>query len=54
MDFDCDEHAFGHFIEPNLTVLGIGDGGLIMTLSDLDTAVRAGIPMLILVFNDRT
>ncbi|WP_116714068.1 thiamine pyrophosphate-binding protein [Euzebya tangerina] len=36
-----------------LMVLAIGDGGLMMSLGDLDTAVRARIPMLILVFDDR-
>lgn len=35
-----------------LTVLGIGDGGLMMSLGDLDTAVRYGIPLLILVLDD--
>lgn len=36
-----------------LMVLGIGDGGLMMSLGDLDTAVRYRIPMLILVFDDQ-
>jgi thiamine pyrophosphate-dependent acetolactate synthase large subunit-like protein len=36
-----------------LTVLGVGDGGLMMTLGDLDTAVRAGVALLVLVLNDR-
>lgn len=35
-----------------LMVLAIGDGGLMMSLGDLDTAVRYKIPMLILVFDD--
>lgn len=35
-----------------ITVLGIGDGGLMMSLGDLDTAVRGRIPLLILVLDD--
>jgi len=35
-----------------LTVLGIGDGGHLMTLTDVDTAVRYRIPLVVLVFND--
>lgn len=35
-----------------LTVLGIGDGGLMMTLGELETAVRYEIPLLVLVLND--
>jgi thiamine pyrophosphate-dependent acetolactate synthase large subunit-like protein len=35
------------------TVLTIGDGGLLMTLSELDTAVRERLPMVVAVFNDR-
>jgi len=35
------------------TVLFIGDGGLLMTLGDLDTVVREGIPLLIVCLNDR-
>lgn len=35
-----------------LTVLCIGDGGLMMVLGDLDTAVRDRLPMLVLVCND--
>jgi thiamine pyrophosphate-dependent acetolactate synthase large subunit-like protein len=35
-----------------LTVAVIGDGGLMMSLSDLDTAVRYHLPLLILVLND--
>ena len=35
-----------------LTVLGIGDGGLMMSLGDLDTAVRYQIPLLIVVLDD--
>lgn len=36
-----------------LTVLGIGDGGLMMSLAELETAVRYEIQLLILVFDDR-
>ena len=35
------------------TVLFIGDGGLLMTLGDLDTAVRERIPLLVVCLNDR-
>lgn len=34
------------------TVLFIGDGGLMMTLGELDTVVRAGLPLVIVVMND--
>lgn len=34
------------------TVLFIGDGGLMMTLADVDTAVRYRIPLTIIVSND--
>jgi thiamine pyrophosphate-dependent acetolactate synthase large subunit-like protein len=35
------------------TVLFIGDGGLLMTLGDLDTVVRERIPLLVVCLNDR-
>ena len=35
-----------------LTICAIGDGGLMMSLGDLDTAVRAKVPLLILVLDD--
>jgi thiamine pyrophosphate-dependent acetolactate synthase large subunit-like protein len=35
------------------TVLFIGDGGLAMTLGDLETVSRLRIPLLIIVMNDR-
>jgi thiamine pyrophosphate-dependent acetolactate synthase large subunit-like protein len=35
-----------------LTVLDIGDGGLMMNLGDLDTAVRYGLPLVIVVLDD--
>ncbi len=35
-----------------LTVLAIGDGGLMMSLGDLETLVREDVPMLVLVFDD--
>jgi thiamine pyrophosphate-dependent acetolactate synthase large subunit-like protein len=35
-----------------LTVVVIGDGGLMMSLCELDTAVRVGLPMLVVVMND--
>lgn len=34
------------------TVLGIGDGGLLMNLGDLNTVGRLGLPMVIVVYND--
>ena len=34
------------------TVLFIGDGGFLMTLSELETAAREGIPLVIVVMND--
>jgi thiamine pyrophosphate-dependent acetolactate synthase large subunit-like protein len=35
-----------------LAVLGVGDGGLLMSISDLETAIRLGLRMCILVYND--
>ena len=35
-----------------LAVLGTGDGGFLMSISDLETVVRLGIRMCILVYND--
>lgn len=35
-----------------LPVTGIGDGGFMMSLVELDSAVRLGIPMVIVVYND--
>jgi len=35
-----------------LAVLFIGDGGMMMTLGDLDLAIRDRIPMLVIVLND--
>ena len=34
------------------TVLVIGDGGLMMTLSELETAAREGLPLVVVVMND--
>jgi acetolactate synthase-1/2/3 large subunit len=34
------------------TVLFVGDGGLMMTLGDLETAVREDIPLVVVVLND--
>lgn len=36
-----------------LTALIVGDGGLMMTLGELDTAVRARVPLLIVCMNNR-
>jgi thiamine pyrophosphate-dependent acetolactate synthase large subunit-like protein len=35
-----------------LTVLGLGDGGFMMSVNDLDTAVRYRLPIVYLVLND--
>lgn len=35
-----------------LTVLAAGDGGFMMILAELDTAVRAHVPLLVLVYDD--
>ncbi len=35
-----------------LVVVGTGDGGFLMGLSELETAVRLGRPMLVIVYND--
>jgi acetolactate synthase I/II/III large subunit len=35
-----------------LTVLGVGDGGLMMAFGEVDTAVRYKIPLLVVVMND--
>jgi thiamine pyrophosphate-dependent acetolactate synthase large subunit-like protein len=35
-----------------VTVAAIGDGGLLMSLGELDTAVRYGLPILFVVYND--
>ncbi|GGA61372.1 acetolactate synthase I/II/III large subunit [Pseudoclavibacter endophyticus] len=35
-----------------LPVLGIGDGGFHMAVAELETAVRLGIPLVVLVYND--
>jgi acetolactate synthase-1/2/3 large subunit len=33
-------------------VLGAGDGGFLMSMADMETAVRLGLRMCILVYND--
>ncbi|GAA3062843.1 MULTISPECIES: thiamine pyrophosphate-binding protein [Actinomycetes] len=35
-----------------LTVLGTGDGGFLMSISELETAVREGLAMVVVVYND--
>jgi len=35
-----------------LTVAALGDGGALMAISELETAVRLGLPMVIVVYND--
>jgi thiamine pyrophosphate-dependent acetolactate synthase large subunit-like protein len=36
-----------------LTVAALGDGGALMGVSELETAVRLGLPMVIVVYDDR-
>ena len=36
----------------SLTVLGVGDGGFLMSMSDLETAIRLKMRMCIIVYND--
>ena len=35
-----------------VTIAAVGDGGLMMSLGELDTAVRYGLPIVVLVYND--
>lgn len=35
-----------------LPILGAGDGGFLMGISELDTAVRLGLPLVAIVYND--
>ena len=35
-----------------LTVAALGDGGALMAVSELDTAVRLGLPMVVVVYDD--
>jgi thiamine pyrophosphate-dependent acetolactate synthase large subunit-like protein len=35
-----------------LPVLGTGDGGFLMNIADLETAVRIGMPLVVIVYND--
>ncbi|WP_298591584.1 thiamine pyrophosphate-binding protein [uncultured Kocuria sp.] len=35
-----------------LPVLGTGDGGFMMAISELDTAVREAVPLVVVVYND--
>lgn len=35
-----------------LPVVGVGDGGFMMSLVELDTAVRLGLPLVVVVYND--
>ena len=39
-------------IRENFAVLGAGDGGFMMSIADLETAIRLGLRMCILVYND--
>ncbi|MGW0178935.1 thiamine pyrophosphate-binding protein [Nocardia sp. NPDC003345] len=41
------------FAQPGrLPVLGAGDGGFLMSVAELDTAVRAELPLVVIVYND--
>lgn len=59
MDFGAVGSALGTGIgaavgrPERLTVVFIGDGGLLMNLGDLDTAVRSNLPILVVCMNDR-
>ncbi|WP_307866366.1 thiamine pyrophosphate-binding protein [Leucobacter chromiisoli] len=35
-----------------LPVLGVGDGGFLMAVADLETAVRLALPLVVVVYND--
>jgi acetolactate synthase-1/2/3 large subunit len=35
-----------------ITAIGIGDGGLMMSLGELDTAIRYSLPLLVVVYDD--
>lgn len=35
-----------------LPVLGVGDGGFLMAVAELETAVRLGLPLVVIVYND--
>jgi thiamine pyrophosphate-dependent acetolactate synthase large subunit-like protein len=35
-----------------ITAVGIGDGGLMMSLGELDTAIRYSLPLLVVVYDD--
>ena len=35
-----------------LPVVGVGDGGFMMSLVELDTAVRLRLPLVVVVYND--
>jgi acetolactate synthase-1/2/3 large subunit len=37
---------------PRLPVAALGDGGALMSVSELDTVVRLGLPMVVIVYND--
>ncbi|WP_280462109.1 thiamine pyrophosphate-binding protein [Nocardia carnea] len=41
------------FAQPGrIPVLGAGDGGFLMAIAELETAVRAGLPLVAIVYND--
>lgn len=46
--------AIGHAVArpDRLTVAACGDGGLLMGAAELETVVRLGLPMVVLVYND--
>jgi thiamine pyrophosphate-dependent acetolactate synthase large subunit-like protein len=41
-----------HAQPKRLIVLAVGDGGFLMSLADLETAIRLGIRICVLVYND--
>jgi thiamine pyrophosphate-dependent acetolactate synthase large subunit-like protein len=44
--------GFGQARSGNTTVLIVGDGGLLMTLGELETVAREGLPLIVVVMND--
>ena len=44
--------GFAHATPQRTTALFIGDGGLLMTLGELETAAREDIPLVVIVIND--
>jgi len=52
VQIDVESSALGALRPISLGVLGTGDGGFLMGLAELETAVRLGLPLLVIVYND--